>query len=849
MRSLLKFGTMIQLILLLLMNTVVKGLEVKSINASLENVYNFPISREQKHILVYETIGELFQKNHKYNALKVICSAQQIVEISCPLIITVTQKNSVVFWTIPAYEYPSSDSTERTICFDDESLEEMVTVELSTCSKTPIHYSLSVQLRNDLQIALNTVTRSQLTPSSPTVYYFPPLAKRQENRNNGQEFFFLQLTSTSNYCMVMSIQKPICPIGEMTLETMMHKGQWMTVSVKSAMTLPMEDFPSGFFIMFLLLPDDSWCNHVSLGQPEISKISSYTMETLPSQEIIARRKTIHFDISIGLPTAKYHVAIFIPLGLFLIFISTIFIIHLHFHRIRCNLIKCEPSSSTPTCASAGERFEALYISHQCSIRMGSTDSIFRSRIQISELINSHPERLMVQSKRYYMAGILVASFYCVPVFQLILSYHHRLRETGNLDLCYFNYMCSHMLGMFHDFNHIYSNIGYLICGLAFMIIVYLRQITVEQDWSTRRATNSPEIGVIEKTLASSGSNNSNMWLPQIIHYAVQKYRAPMDISKGVFVHHGLFYAMGFSLFMTGIMSGGYHVCPNHNNFQFDTAFMYTIAALGVVTIYQFRHPTYVSASMTFLVLALVAASTVVGLLWESYKFRLFFTVTHITFLLVILVYIHYVGYIRVNGVTVTEWKKMFEILRQKWTDDIKNWRLLRLQWDTWSSPHGENNSTVVLPGPCRLIFPILVVALNFGALTMIWTMMRTANFASQVLAVYVINCSVYSVYYCVMKMVHYECRSILWIQPAIYLVISILLWTWSLSYFGDVVTLWERSPAESRAKNVECVWLFWYDSHDVWHFLSAAALFSSLMTLLTMDDDLIEKPKSEIPVF
>lgn len=55
---------MIQLILLLLMNTVVKGLEVKSINASLENVYNFPISREQKHILVYETIGELFQKNH-----------------------------------------------------------------------------------------------------------------------------------------------------------------------------------------------------------------------------------------------------------------------------------------------------------------------------------------------------------------------------------------------------------------------------------------------------------------------------------------------------------------------------------------------------------------------------------------------------------------------------------------------------------------------------------------------------------------------------------------------------------------------------------------------------------------
>ena len=41
----------------------------------------------------------------------------------------------------------------------------------------------------------------------------------------------------------------------------------------------------------------------------------------------------------------------------------------------------------------------------------------------------------------------------------------------------------------------------------------------------------------------------------------------------------MYYAMGLALIMEGIMSGCYHVCPNHTNFQFDTAFMYTIALL------------------------------------------------------------------------------------------------------------------------------------------------------------------------------------------------------------------------------------------------------------------------------
>ena len=39
------------------------------------------------------------------------------------------------------------------------------------------------------------------------------------------------------------------------------------------------------------------------------------------------------------------------------------------------------------------------------------------------------------------------------------------------------------------------------------------------------------------------------------------------------------------------------------------------------------------------------------------------------------------------------------------------------------------------------------------------------------------------------------------------------------------------------------------DNHDIWHFLSAASLFLGFMTLLTIDDDLENRPRETIPVF
>ena len=56
------------------------------------------------------------------------------------------------------------------------------------------------------------------------------------------------------------------------------------------------------------------------------------------------------------------------------------------------------------------------------------------------------------------------------------------------------------------------------------------------------------------------------------------------------------------------------------------------------------------------------------------------------------------------------------------------------------------------------------------------------------------------------------------------------------------------SSAESRDLNQECIFLDFYDNHDLWHFFSGAGLFMAFLALLTLDDNLMFVPRDKIPV-
>jgi hypothetical protein len=123
----------------------------------------------------------------------------------------------------------------------------------------------------------------------------------------------------------------------------------------------------------------------------------------------------------------------------------------------------------------------------------------------------------------YMWSLLhVGIFYGLPVTQLVWTYQKIANKYGDEDMCYYNYLCANPLWIFGDFNHIYSNVGYILMGALFLCMV--------AHWKS-------------------------------------KYQG---LSTGVPRHYGVFNAMGLALIGEGVLSACYHVCPSQFSFQFGT---------------------------------------------------------------------------------------------------------------------------------------------------------------------------------------------------------------------------------------------------------------------------------------
>ncbi|KAK3082788.1 hypothetical protein FSP39_005310 [Pinctada imbricata] len=263
--------------------------------------------------------------------------------------------------------------------------------------------------------------------------------------------------------------------------------------------------------------------------------------------------------------------------------------------------------------------------------------------------------------------LAVSIFYGLPVLQLVFTYQKVLNVTGDLDICYYNFNCAHPLGPVTSFNNVFSNIGYVLLGILFIILVWRRNL------------------VYPSTMAFS-----MVW--------------------------------DLALIMEGVMSACYHICPNYSNFQFDTSFMYIIACLCMLKIYQTRHPDIsAKAHTSYLIMALVIFIAVIGVIYSSSVFWVIFAVVDMTFYLVLSIHIYYMG----------------------------RWKIGQI----------------------------------------------------------------------------------------------------GTSFLGNNSELGIETPAVSREGNRNCIVLNFYDAHDVWHMLSAIALFFSFLILLTIDDDLFSTKREKILVF
>ena len=157
-----------------------------------------------------------------------------------------------------------------------------------------------------------------------------------------------------------------------------------------------------------------------------------------------------------------------------------------------------------------------------------------------------------KSDLHWVILIIISVYYSLPTIQMVLDSNNEYDDTGNQDLCFYNNLCQKPLGKIRDFNHLFSNLGYIVFGLLFNCLVFIRSRNLAALSDTGKKFDPHLHGVPQQT--------------------------------------GIYYAMGCALIMEGVMSSCYHVCPATVTFQFDTTYMYLIAILMFLKLYQGRHP-------------------------------------------------------------------------------------------------------------------------------------------------------------------------------------------------------------------------------------------------------------------
>uniref|UniRef100_A0A3P8UPK4 SID1 transmembrane family member 2 n=1 Tax=Cynoglossus semilaevis TaxID=244447 RepID=A0A3P8UPK4_CYNSE len=735
-----------------------------------------------------------------------------------PTLFVIRQKQAVLSFQVPLIlrglyqrKYPYTH-VGRTLCQPPTralSETQFFFMDVSTLSSQGTNYQLRVSRVESFTLETDKKFSFTASPSQPQYfkYVFP----------EGVDTVIVKVNSNMTFpCSVMSIQDIQCPVYDLD-NNVAFTGMYQTMTKKGAITVQRKEFPSNsFYVVVVVKTEDEAC-----GGP----LRFYPLQ--PDELIDAgnRSKILDVVVSPAISFQVYAMGMLFCLGIFLSFyLITLLVACVENKRSKkkrdefqkpadmspaetASLLGKNGDGKTPvspyeygsfadngsTLSSEAITDSATSTDNNYGYLERSLDSMGRSRQEslssveeddydtlddidsdknivrtkkflcVSDLARKDKRVLSKKYQIYFWNIATIAVFYALPVVQLVITYQTVVNVTGNQDICFYNFLCAHPLGALSAFNNILSNLGYVMLGLLFLLIVLRRDI-VHNRALVRNELNAVECGIPK--------------------------------------HFGLFYAMGAALMMEGLLSACYHVCPNYTNFQFDTSFMYMIAGLCMLKLYQKRHPDInASAYTAYACLAAVIFFSVLGVVFGkgNMVFWIVFSVIHILATLLLSTQLYYMGRWRFDSGVLRR------ILNVIYTDCIRQ-----------------------CSGPMYVDRMVLLVMGNIvnWSLAAYGLIERPNDFASYLLAIAICNLLLYCAFYIIMKLRSGERIQCL---PLVFILLTAVVWGFALFFFFQGLSTWQKTPAESREHNRDCILLFFFDDHDIWHFLSSIALFGSFL--------------------
>uniref|UniRef100_A0A8B9SCE6 SID1 transmembrane family member 1 n=1 Tax=Apteryx owenii TaxID=8824 RepID=A0A8B9SCE6_APTOW len=691
-----------------------------------------------------------------------------------PVLFVVRQQKGVLSWQVPlifrglyqrTYNY---QEVSRTLCPSEPTPEaglsdQVIFVDVASMAPFDIAYELLVTRLNNFQLETNKAFNFTASPSQPQyfLYKFP----------QDVDSVIIKVISDAVYpCSVVSVQDIVCPVYDLD-HNVEFNGVYQSMTKQAAITVQKKDFPGEqFFVVFVIKPEDYACGgsvpssiHESVYvQAMFFSFLSFLSFYLVSVVVGCDHGTGLFP-EMALSASPSRVASIWAVTLLLSIGGPVSSPH---------SVPDESSSSGGRQLSSPERGPQAGSDTDSSVEeesdfdtmpeIESDKNVIRTKVFLYLSDLSRKDRRIVSKKYkiYFWNIITIAVFYALPVIQLVITYQTVVNVTGNQDICYYNFLCAHPLGVLSAFNNILSNVGHMLLGFLFLLIVLRRDI---------------------------------------LHRRAMEMKDVYTLDYGIPKHFGLFYAMGIALMMEGVLSACYHVCPNYSNFQFDTSFMYMIAGLCMLKLYQTRHPDInASAYSAYASFAVVICLAVLGVVFgkNDMWFWVIFSVIHVVASLALSTQIYYMGRFKIDlGI----FRRAAMVLYTDCIQQCSRPMYMRLV-------HLSSSLS-----PLSAIFGLVY---------------RPRDFASYILGIFICNLLLYLAFYIIMKLRSSE--KLLPI-PLFCIVATAVMWAAALYFFFQNLSSWEETPAESREKNRPCILLGFFDDHDVWHFLSAAALFFSFL--------------------
>eukprot|EP01127_Copromyxa_protea_P020277 TRINITY_DN6756_c0_g1_i1.p1 TRINITY_DN6756_c0_g1~~TRINITY_DN6756_c0_g1_i1.p1 ORF type:complete len:717 (+),score=75.40 TRINITY_DN6756_c0_g1_i1:11-2161(+) len=367
---------------------------------------------------------------------------------------------------------------------------------------------------------------------------------------------------------------------------------------------------------------------------------------------------------------------------------------------------------------------------------------------------------------YFLLTFIIGVVFLIPGFQVVLNVLSKMESTGDRDLCFYNEACQRPAGAgvaWVAMNNIVSNVGYIIVGAGFIFYSYIVK------WQSK-------------------VNRINVGLPR---------------------DGSIPYAMGVAIVMEGISSAVYHLCPSRIIFQFDTANMFIIVALGQAELFRrlFYHP---SKTTIFTLLAGLLFMNYIGSITDTDKTS--------------------------NRLYNSIW--FFVIITMFFISFLFPYSLKdpdHQYFDFWGELFASSDFRKSL-SRSRIWFLVVLYAVNSAIFWYINLGTSQADFATTFLGMLVVSQS--------MSVIAYEFnnRRSLSKSPPIYLAMKVILtvlfvgcWATAGWFFLQPTSDKALTPASSREENSNCILADFYDSHDVWHFASAIALLIMCLIFFHLD--------------